>query len=63
MSSLLVTFVWGGGNNFVGSGHKQSVKLLQSMVYNTTQQREEGEWGGGAEGVKEKVEGQQYTRV
>ncbi len=36
MSSLLVIFVWGGGwSNFVGSesGQKQSVKLLQNMVY------------------------------
>jgi hypothetical protein len=40
MSSLLVIFVWGWCINFVGfeSGQKQSVKLLQNMVYNTTQQ-------------------------
>jgi hypothetical protein len=39
MSSLLVIFVWGWCSNFVGSeaGQKQSVKLLQNMVYNTTQ--------------------------
>jgi hypothetical protein len=40
MSSLLVIFVWGGGEaNFEGSesGQKQSVKFLQNMVYNTTQ--------------------------
>ncbi len=39
MSSLLVIFVWGGGSNFVGSesGQKQSVKLLQNMVYSTIQ--------------------------
>jgi hypothetical protein len=35
----LVIFVWGGLANFVGSksGQKQSIKLLQNMVYNTTQ--------------------------
>jgi hypothetical protein len=35
MSSLLMFFVWGG----VGSetGQKQSVKLLQNMVYNAAQ--------------------------
>ncbi len=39
MSSLLVIFVWVVYSNFVGSesGQKQSVKLLQNMVYNTTQ--------------------------
>ncbi len=39
MLSLLVIFVGGGGSNFVGSesGQKQSVKLLQNMVYNTIQ--------------------------
>ena len=39
MSYLLVIFVWGGGSNFVGSesGQKQSVKLLQNMVYSTIQ--------------------------
>jgi hypothetical protein len=41
MSSLLVIFVWGWCSNFVGSesGQKQSVKLLQNIVYNTTQHR------------------------
>jgi hypothetical protein len=35
----LVIFVWDGLANFVGSksGQKQSIKLLQNMVYNTTQ--------------------------
>ncbi len=39
VSSLLAIFVWGGGSNFVGSesGQKQSVKLLQNMVYSTIQ--------------------------
>ncbi len=40
MLSLLVIFVWGGVSiNFMGaeSGQKQSVKILQNMVYNTTQ--------------------------
>jgi hypothetical protein len=39
MSSLLVILVWGGVAIFLGSesGPKQSVKLLQNMVYNTTQ--------------------------
>jgi hypothetical protein len=38
MSSLLVIFL-GWVNNFVGSesGQKQSVKLLQNVVYNPTQ--------------------------
>jgi hypothetical protein len=40
MSSLLVILCLGWCSNFVGSesGQKQSVKLLQNMVYNTTQQ-------------------------
>ncbi len=70
MSSLLLIFVWGSE-----SGQKQSVKLLQNMVYNTTQHlpphshtqsvhivRLLWEGGGGRGKVKEKVEGQQYTR-
>jgi hypothetical protein len=57
------------------SGQKQSVKLLQNMVYNTTQHHHPptathcmyllyvylGKGGKGRE-VREKVEGQQYTR-
>ncbi len=75
MSSLLVIFVFGWWSNFVGSksGQKQNVKLLQNMVYNTTQHPPppqphtvciyctfilgRGEGRGG--GVREKVEGQQ----
>ncbi len=36
---LYCVFLWGGCSNFVGSdsGQKQSVKLLQNMVYNKTQ--------------------------
>ncbi len=39
MSSLLVIFGGGRWSNFVGSesGQKQSVKLLQNMVFNTIQ--------------------------
>jgi hypothetical protein len=39
MSSLLVIFVWGVEAIFVDSesGQKQSVKLLQNMVYSTIQ--------------------------
>jgi hypothetical protein len=39
MSSLLVNVCFRWCSNFVGfeSGQKQSVKLLQNMVYNTTQ--------------------------
>ncbi len=81
MSSLLV-FLFGWCSYFVGSqsGQKQSAKLLQNMVYNTTQHPppptathcldilyvDFGKgggvgWGGGE--VREKVEGQQFTRV
>jgi len=37
MSSLLVSFLWGGE-----SGQKQSVKLLQNMVHNTTKSPKNG---------------------
>ncbi len=38
MSSLLVIFVWGGeAILYAESGQKQSVKLLQNMVYSTIQ--------------------------
>ncbi len=77
MSSLLVIFVrW--CNNFVGSesGLKQRINLLQNMVYNTTQHPPPPTTThclyimyvvnfrkrGGAEEVREKVEGQQFTR-
>jgi hypothetical protein len=69
-------FCSGRCGNFVGSesGQKQSVKLLQNMVYNTTQHPPPstaahclyilyiyfGKGGGGE--VREKVEGQQFTR-
>jgi hypothetical protein len=71
-------FSLGWCSNFVGSesGQKQSVKLLQNMVYNTTQPPPPsppathclyilcvyfGKGGRGGE-VREKVEGQQFTR-
>jgi hypothetical protein len=71
-------FCLGWCSNFVGfkSGQKQSVKLLQNMVYNTTQHPSNppqphtafiyctftlGRRGGVGE-VREKVEGQQFTR-
>ncbi len=74
MSSLLV-ILFGVVINFVGSesGQKQSVKLLQNMVYNTTQHPPSTAthclyvytvhlvWEGGE--VREKVEGQQYTSI
>jgi hypothetical protein len=78
MSSLLV-FFWGGVEIFEGSesDQKQNVKLLQNMVYNTTQHPPPhshilyvlvyilyvyfGKGGGVGEG-REKVEGQQFTR-
>ena len=78
MSSLLVIFVWGWCINFVGfeSGQKQSVKLLQNMVYNTTQQPPPPHshtrfvytvhlpMEGGGEGQREgTLEGQQYTSI
>jgi hypothetical protein len=72
-------FCLGWCSNFVGSeaGEEQNVKLLQNMVYNTTQHPHphpltaihclqilyftlERRVGGGE--VREKVEGQQYTR-
>ncbi len=77
-SSLLV-FRLGWCRNFVGSetGQKQSVKLLQNMVYNPTQHPPTlpptathclyilyvyfGRGGGMGE-IREKVEGQQFTR-
>jgi hypothetical protein len=67
MSSLLVIFVWGG----VKILWVLSVKLLQNMVYNTTQHPPTfthclyilydyfGKGGGRKEGT---VEGQLYTR-
>jgi hypothetical protein len=78
MSSLLVIIVWGVIAIFLGSesGHKQSVTLLQNMVYSTTQHPPPPSphshtlsvytvlyiyFGKGRE-VREKVEGQQYTK-
>jgi hypothetical protein len=65
-------FCLGWCSNFVDSesGQKQSVKLLQNMVYNTTQHPPQPSvytvcllWEGGGMGeVREKVEGQQFTR-
>jgi hypothetical protein len=64
-------FCLGWCSNFVGSesGHKQSVKLLQNMVYNTPQLPPHRHIlyvyfgkGGGMGEVREKVEGQQFTR-
>ncbi len=68
MSSLLVIFVWGGG---------AILKLLQNMVYSTIHHPTPppskshtfytyctfslGRWEG--EEVREKIEGQQYTRI
>jgi hypothetical protein len=62
-------------SNFVGSasGQKQSGKLLQNMVYNTTQHHPTATHclyimyvyfgkGGGVVKVREKVEGQHFTR-
>jgi hypothetical protein len=74
MSSLLVICL-GWCSNFVGSesGQKQSVKLLQNMVYSTIQHPPPPRhtlyvystihlvWEGGE--VREKVEGQQYTSI
>jgi hypothetical protein len=79
MSSLLVICL-GWCRNFVGSesGQKQSVKLLQNMVYTTIQHPPISPpqshtlsvytvhlvWGGGGVGQREgKVEGQQYTSI
>ncbi len=76
MLSLLVIFV-GWWRKFVGSesDQKQSVKLLQDMVYSTIQHPPPPlhshtlsvytvhlVWEGGGE-VREKVEGQQYTSI
>jgi hypothetical protein len=74
MLSLLV-FLLGWCSSFVGSesGQKQSVKHLQNMVYNTSQHPPPQPHtvcmyctftlGRGERGkVREKVEGQQYTR-
>ncbi len=80
MSSLLVIFVRGGETLlYIGSepGQNQSVKLLQNMVYNTTQPSstlpptathrlyilymEGGEGGGGVQ--REGIEGQQFTSI
>jgi hypothetical protein len=74
MSSLLV-ICFGCCSNFVGSeyGQKQSVKLLQNMVYSTIQHPPPQShtlsvytihlvWGGGEE-VREKEEGQQCTSI
>jgi hypothetical protein len=66
-------FCLGWCSNFVGSefGQKQSVKLLQNMVYNTTTHPPSHTlsvntvhllWEGGGE-VREKVEGQKYTNI
>jgi hypothetical protein len=70
---LYWSFLFGWCSNFVGSesGQKKSVKLLQNMVYDTTQHHPPQRhtlsvysvrlfWEGGE--VREKVEGQQYTR-
>ncbi len=71
-------FCLGWWSNYVGSesGQKQSLKLLQNMVYSTIQHPPSPpplpqtvciyclvwEGGGGGE-VREKVEGQQYTSI
>jgi hypothetical protein len=68
-------FCLGWCSNFVGSeyGQKQSVKLLQNMVYNTTKHPPPPPppprhtlsvytLGRGGGEVREKVEGQQFTR-
>ncbi len=66
------SFLFGVVKQFLGSesGQKQSVKLLQNMVSNTTQHPPTAThclyilyfyFGKGGE-VREKVEGQQYTR-
>jgi hypothetical protein len=74
MSSLL-NFLFGVVKQFVGSesGQKKSVKVLQNMVYNTTQHLPHshclyilypftlGRRGEGTGEVREKVEGQQFT--
>jgi hypothetical protein len=78
--SLYWCFCLGWCGNFVGSesGQKLSVKLLQNMVYNTTQHPPpphrhtlfvntvrllwEGGGGGGGQREGTKVEGQQFTR-
>ncbi len=68
----------GWWSNLVGteSGQKQSVKILQNMVYNTTQHPHPPPTathclyipyvyfgkGGGVGKVREKIEGQQFTR-
>jgi hypothetical protein len=64
----------GWWSNFVGSksGQKQSVKLLQNMVYSTIQHPPQPptvciyctfSLGRGGGEVREKVEGQQYTSI
>ncbi len=75
---LYWSFCLGWWSNFVGSesGQKQSVKLLQNMVYNTTQHPPPPQphtvcslyilyikFGNGEGEVRVKVEGQQYTSI
>jgi hypothetical protein len=75
LSSLLAFLFLGRCSNFVGSesGQKQSVKLLQNMVYNTTQHptthphprhtaTHNHEKGAVVGEIREKVEGQRFTR-
>jgi hypothetical protein len=75
---LYQCFCLGWCSNFVGSksGQKQSVKLMQNMVYNTTQHPHPPhshtlsvysvhlmwERGEGEGEVREKLEGQQFTK-
>jgi hypothetical protein len=73
MSSLLVIFLFGVLKQFCcESGQKQSVKLLQNMVYNIIQHPQNHalsvmyctfSLGREGEEVREKVEGQQYTSI
>jgi hypothetical protein len=73
---MVILFGW--GCNFVASesDQKESVKLLQNMVYKSTQHPPSpsptathclyilyiGKGGGGLGEVREEVEGQQFTR-